>query len=341
MIRINRDLSDATLTGTVLEIQRMSTEDGPGLRTTVFFKGCSLRCSWCHNPESLELKPEIQWIESRCILCKTCMKACTRGVLSFIDACLVIDRAWCAGCGSCAGECPAAALEILGRTWNVERLVHEVVKDVPYFGNTGGVTASGGEAALQAHFVAAFFKELMGRGIRTALDTCGQCPQGYLDEILPHTDLLLYDIKEIDPGKHREFTGSSNELILKNVVHAAEYTAGHTLPREIWIRTPLIPGATDRKDNISGIGGFIAKHLHGTVNRWELCAFNNLCSDKYRRLGKEWAFSSSRLLDREAIEDLAQTARSSGVDPAIVCWSGSTGPSIDDSRTHETALAGG
>ena len=270
---------------------------------------------WCHNPESLERKPEIQWIDSRCILCKTCLKACPRGALSFTDG------------RDCHRPGRVRRLRRLRRRMSgrgtgaagqdLERggAGAEVVKDVSYFGSSGGVTASGGEAALQAPFVAAFFKELMSRGIHTALDTSGQCTWESLDMIFPYTDLLLYDIKEIDPDRHREFTGSGNERILDNLIRAAEYTRGHTRPREIWIRTPVIPGATDRKENIAGIGSFIAAHLHGTVTRWELCAFNNLCRDKYRRLGKEWAFGASGLMEREAMEELSRTAQSSGVDP--------------------------
>jgi pyruvate formate lyase activating enzyme len=252
-----------------------------------------------------------------------------------------VDRAVCDGCGACAGECPAAALELLGRSWSVEGLVNEVVKDASYFGSSGGVTASGGEAALQAPFVAAIFKELMSRGIHTALDTSGQCPWDSLDMIFPYTDLLLYDIKEIDTARHREFTGSGNERILDNLTRAAEYARNHTRPKEIWIRTPVIPGATDRNENIAGIGSFIAGHLHGMATRWELCAFNNLCRDKYRRLGKEWAYGASGLMEREAMEELSRTAQSSGVDPAIVCWSGSTEFSTDENRKPEIAYTEG
>jgi pyruvate formate lyase activating enzyme len=172
--------------------------------------------------------------------------------------------------------------------------------------------------------VSAFFKELKSRGVHTALDTSGECRPDSLESILPYTDLLMYDIKEIDPARHREFTGTGNELILENLVHAAEYAAVHTMPRAIWIRTPVIPGATDRRENIAGIGEFIAARLRGKASRWELCAFNNLCRDKYRRLGREWAFGSSSLMKRESMEELYRTAQSSGVDPAIVCWSGST-----------------
>jgi len=321
---MTREPSITALTGTILEIQRMSTEDGPGLRTTVFFKGCSLRCLWCHNPESLEMKPQLHWLEPRCIGCRLCLEVCPNGALAFTDRGIVIDRAVCRGCGACAGECPSTALELLGRSWTVEALVAEVIKDAAYFGEHGGITVSGGEAALQAPFVSAFLKELKGRGIHTALDTSGQCSRGYLDMILPYADLVLYDIKEIDPIRHKQFTGSGNELILENLLHVAGYIGTHVLPRELWIRTPVIPGATDLEETIAGIGAFIADNLGGRVSRWELCAFNNLCRDKYRRLGMDWAYKEARLLDRDTMERLAGAARSSGVDPAIVQWNGST-----------------
>lgn len=320
-----REPSITAPTGTILEIQRMSTEDGPGLRTTVFFKGCSLRCLWCHNPESLEMKPQLHWLEPRCIGCRLCLETCPNGALSFTDRGIVIDRAVCRGCGACAGECPSTALELLGRSWTVEALVAEVIKDAAYFGEQGGVTVSGGEAALQAPFVSAFLKELKGRGIHTALDTSGQCSRAYLDMLLPYTDLVLYDIKETDPDRHRQFTGSGNELILENLLHVAGYIGTHVLPRELWIRTPVIPGATDREETMAGIGAFIAGNLGGRAARWELCAFNNLCRDKYRRLGMDWVYKEAQLLARETMERLAEAARSSGVDPAIVRWSGSTG----------------
>ncbi len=321
---------ESDLTGTILEIQRMSTEDGPGLRTTVFFKGCSLRCLWCHNPESLEMKPQLHWLDPRCIGCRLCLDICPNGALSFTEQGVVIDRGRCIGCGTCADECPSTALELLGRSWTVDALVAEVIKDASYFGDTGGVTVSGGEAALQAPFVSAFLKELKSRGIHTALDTSGQCSRAYLDMLLPYTDLVLYDIKETDTARHRQFTGSGNETILENLLHVAGCIGTRVLPRELWIRTPVIPGSTDREETIAAIGAFIAGHISGSVARWELCAFNNLCRDKYRRLGMEWAFREAKLIDRETMERLAATARASGVNPDIVHWSGST--EVDDTE---------
>ena len=313
------------LTGTVLEIQRMSTEDGPGIRTTLFFKGCTLKCAWCHNPESISPKPQLQWVESRCIGCKTCLEVCSEGALTFKPEGLEIDRDKCKGCGTCAEECPSTALELMGKTWTVDDLVNEVAKDRAYFETSGGgVTASGGEASMQADFVAAFLAGCRERGISTALDTCGQSSAEALQKILPHTDLVLFDLKEADPEKHREFTGHGYDRIRENLLLVRDYMRTHDTPRDLWIRTPIIPGATDREDNMRGLGEFIAKHLKGVVSRWELCAFNNLCRDKYLRLGLLWPYHDALLMRAEDMERLSETARQSGADPEIVQWSGAT-----------------
>jgi pyruvate formate lyase activating enzyme len=313
------------LTGTVLEIQRMSTEDGPGIRTTVFFKGCTLKCAWCHNPESISPKPQLQWVESRCIGCKTCLEVCPEGALTFLPEGLQIDRDKCTGCGICAEECPSTAMELMGKAWTVDDLVNEVAKDKAYFETSGGgVTASGGEACMQADFVAAFLAECRERGISTALDTCGQCSGESLKKILPHTDMVLFDLKEADPEKHREFTGHAYDLIRENLVMLRDFIRAHDTPRELWIRTPIIPGATDREDNMRGLGEFIAQNLNGIVSRWELCSFNNLCRDKYLRLGLLWPYHDAQLMRADDMERLAEAARQSGVDPEIVYWSGAT-----------------
>ena len=321
-----RDLDKTTdITGLVLEIQRMSTEDGPGLRTTVFMKGCPMRCLWCHNPESISPKPQIQWIGIRCIGCKSCIDACPKDALTMSASGLVIDRNACDGCGLCADACPSTALEMLGTKWEVNALAKELLKDREYFKqSSGGITISGGEATLQWKFVAALLKILQEEGIHTCIDTCGIIPQNALDAILPYTDIVLYDLKEIDPQRHQAFTKNKLCQVLSTLMTIAEYVETHAKPSEIWIRTPLIPEATAREENIREIGVWIGEHCDGVVSRWDLLAFNNLCKDKYERLGLEWQFKEKELLTQSMMEQFAESARNSGVNPMIVQWSGST-----------------
>lgn len=309
----------------ILEIQRMSTEDGPGIRTTVFFKGCSLKCKWCHNPESISMQPQVHWIDSRCLGCRTCIAVCPSSLLSLTKTGMKIDRSTCNGCGACAEECPSTAMELLGKEWSLDDLTNEVIKDKAYFEKSGGgITVSGGEPGMQAAFAGMFLKSLRERGIHTALDTCGLCSTGALDRLLPYSSMVLYDLKEIDTEKHKQFTGEYNYRILENLLYAAEYIKSHIYPAALWIRTPLIPGMTAREENIFGIGNFIAKNLPGIVDRWELCAFNNLCKDKYLRLGERWVLHDELLLQKESMEKFARIARESGVNPDIVVWTGST-----------------
>ena len=312
-------------TATILEIQRMSTEDGPGIRTTVFFKGCSLRCAWCHNPESIARSPELHWLSTRCIGCLSCIKACPHQALSAGDKGITIARERCTGCGACAEACPSTALELLGRTWSLEELTGELLKDRAYFEKSGGgITLSGGEPTLQPLFAARLLRALQGHGLSTALDTCGACPPQALEDCLEFSDLVLFDLKEIDAQQHARFTGVSNEKILKNFARTCAHLRERGRQTRLWVRTPVIPQATDTPANISGIGAFIAREAGALVERWELCAFNNLCRDKYARLDLPWAYAGCDLLSSGCMEQLARIARLSGVDPEIVHWSGST-----------------
>ncbi len=305
--------------GRILHLQRLSTEDGPGIRTTVFFKGCPLRCAWCHNPESISPQPQTQWFAVRCIGCNTCLEACPNDCLRRGENGLLIERTRCQGCGTCAQACPAGALELLGKTVTAGELLAELLKDRAYYeASGGGVTLSGGEPTLQPDFAEALLRGLKEYGISTALDTCGLCSEQTLDRLLPYTDLVLFDIKLLDPAAHRRFTGVSNERILSSLFHVLDFMRRAERPPALWIRTPLIPGATDSDENLRAIGGYLAEHLDGAVSRWELCAFNNLCRDQYTRLGLTWQYARTPLMTAEDLARCEQAAKASGLRPDLV-----------------------
>lgn len=311
--------------GRILHLQRLSTEDGPGIRTTVFFKGCPLHCAWCHNPESISPLPQTQWYAVRCIGCETCLSVCPNGCLTKDEAGLHIDRQRCEGCGKCAEACPAGALELLGRLVSVEELVAELLKDRAYYQSSGGgVTLSGGEPTLQADFAEALLRRLKEEGISTALDTCGLTNPATLVRLLAYTDLVLYDLKLWEEEEHIRFTGVSNRRIQENLLFIAERMRRKGTPRALWVRTPLIPGTTDRAENLTAIGRFLAQELDGLIQRWELCAFNNLCRDQYTRLGLDWAYAQTPLMTKEELERCEEIARASGISPELVVASGAT-----------------
>jgi pyruvate formate lyase activating enzyme len=248
----------------ILNIQRMSTEDGPGLRTTLFAKGCPLRCAWCHNPESLSHAFQIEWLAERCIGCKTCVAVCPENALTMTDEGLVIDRERCSLCLLCAKECPTMAIETKGEDQTVDALFNELIKDRAYFGQDGGVTLSGGEILSQAEDAAALLKRLREAGIHTAVDTSGLCTQETLDKVLPYVDLVLYDLKLFDRDAHKQWTGVENDIILGNFQYLLDKK--RSLGFTLWVRTPVIPGATDSDDNIQAI----AKIVGNNAERWEL-----------------------------------------------------------------------
>lgn len=296
--------------GTILRIQRMSMEDGPGIRSTVFFKGCPLRCVWCHNPESISVSPEIHWEDQKCTGCLGCLQACPEHALSSGENGIAVERSKCTGCLACTEACPATALEAYGNTMTTSGIIREVVKDRVYYEKSGGgVTLSGGEPSLQPAFARALLKELKEQGIHTALDTCGQCRWDTLEHLLPYADLVLFDVKMIAPEPHKEYTGVTSTLILENLLKLSEFMENTGMPANLWIRTPVIPNHTANPANIRAIGTFIREKLIGQIARWDLCAFNRLCTRKYEGLGIEWACRDLELVAEDEMERLAGVAR--------------------------------
>lgn len=319
--------------GIVLSVQRMSTEDGPGLRSTAFLKGCPLACSWCHNPESLDPRPQVQWLGLRCIAgatqdgCGACLRACSKGALSrTAEGALTIDRKACDACGACAEACPGGAMEVLGSRTSAAALAEELLKDRAWFGASerGGITLSGGEASTQAGFALEVLQHCRAAGVHTALDTCGVASWEVLERLYAQVDLVLYDLKEADPSLHLAYTGLDNSLVFQNLGRTLAHMRKNGRPGAMWIRSPVIPGATDREENFFYLGRRIADLAGPGLERWELCAFNNLCADKYKRLGLEWAHAMSPLMTATDMEALAQAARLGSRGLVEVSWTGST-----------------
>ena len=309
--------SAGAVTGVTFNVQRFSTEDGPGIRTTVFMKGCPLRCRWCHNPEGLSPQPQLVWYDVRCIGARACLSACPTRALELTPAGMRIDRERCSPCDRCVGACPSAALEVIGRRWTPQELFALVAKDAVFYETSGGgVTVSGGEPAMQPDFLEAFLVLCHEGGIATAIDTCGYAEWSVYERLLPLVDLVLFDLKIADRQRHREATGVFPDRIFEN----AAAIAGRGVP--MWVRTPVIPAYTDGEENIAALAAFIAGRVP-VVQRWDLLAYTNLGRPKYHRLDLPYALEETDIPSRERMERLAAVAVEGGVRNAR--WSGATG----------------
>lgn len=258
---------------TVFDIQRFCVHDGPGIRTTVFLKGCPLRCSWCHNPEGLRPEPQIQFLQKECIGCMSC-----DGVHDLSHVSL----------------CPTGALKQVGRHYAMDELLDEVCKDLDFYGEDGGVTFSGGECLLQVDFVSEMLKQLRDRGITTAVDTCGCVPWKSLEKTLGFCDTYLYDVKCADPELHRSFTGRDNHLILENLRKLSDSGVA------LWIRIPVIPGFNDNEAEMKAIAA-IVNPLAG-VRKVTLMPYHTLGVSKYETLGMECRYRTGTRITSSDIE---------------------------------------
>ena len=272
-----------TTIGTIFDIKRFSIHDGPGIRSTVFLKGCPLTCKWCHNPESQSPIPELVFHPERCLNCGACAEVCPAGVTVINGGevhYLSGNNGECQVCGKCALVCYPGARELIGYEISPGEVVGELVKDLPFYQESGGgVTFSGGEPLFQIDFLEETLKLCKEQGLHTALDTCGACSWEDLERLLPYLDLVLYDIKVMDNTQHTAYTGSSNKMILDNFQRLSQTK----IP--LRIRRPVIPGVNDSPEEIEALGDFI--HNQNGVKRIDLLPYHALSADKYKRLGRE------------------------------------------------------
>ena len=293
-------------TGIVTDIQHFSIHDGPGIRTTVFVKGCNLRCFWCHNPETLAAKPELQYFPDRCIACGACVDVCPEDAHAMIDGRHVFDRSRCTACGACTNVCYARALVMAGETRRAADVVRDVLKDrVFYETSGGGVTVSGGEPLQQPGFTRAILAGCRAEGVHTALETAASVAWERFEAVLPVTDLVMMDIKSMDSRTHRRATGVPNERILAN----AHRLAGSGV--RLIIRTPIVPGVNDDEESVRAIAAFVAE-LPGDVG-YELLRFHMMAQSKYAALGAECRAAELTPPTKETMAALAAAAASFGI----------------------------
>lgn len=288
--------------GTIFNIQRFCTQDGPGIRTTVFMKGCPLRCAWCHNPESHRVAPELLFSPEKCIGCGDCATACTVGCHRMLDGLHRFDRSACAGCGKCAESCCTGALELCGRTATVDEVLGTVVRDAAFYKNTGGgMTLSGGEPLAQGEFTLALAKEAKARGLHVCIETCGHGKPELVRALAEYIDIFLLDCKLTDLELHKQYTGVDNRLILENLALLDELGA------HIVLRCPILPDINLTDAHFDGLAA-LAKRF-ASIQQFDLEPYHPLGISKSERLGRAAAYANTDLMDKKLLEPYAALLR--------------------------------
>lgn len=265
--------------GSIFNIQHFSVNDGPGIRTVVFFKGCPLDCRWCHNPESKSVKKELSFLKDKCIMCGKCIKVCVQNVHSFDGNLHIINRDRCVFCKSCVDICVTSALEIFGKEHTVEDVMMEIEKDDIFFGDDGGVTFSGGEPFMQFDFLYELLKSCKQKGYSTCIETSGSTKTENILKAAEYTDYFLFDCKETNAENHKIYTGADNKLILKNLEALSEVKSA------VILRCPIIPGCNDRKEHFEGIAALAEQYEN--ILRVELEPYHSFGERKNIALGRE------------------------------------------------------
>lgn len=297
--------------GTVFDIQHFCVDDGPGIRTTVFLKGCPLRCVWCHNPEGLEAKPQMFFHADKCVLCGRCADACERNGHVFTEDGHILERKYCIHCGTCAEACPTDALRVTGKEMTVEEVLADVLSDKPFYETSGGgMTLSGGEPLSQGKFACSLLKAAKDAGLNTCIETSGFCPESVLEEAAAYTDLFLLDVKETDDVRHKQFIGVERDRILRNARRLSE------LQKPIILRCPVIPGCNDREEHFRQIAALAAEL--GTVREIHLEPYHPFGIDKYESLGIEPAYMNRVFMPKEQAEKWRQLLQNCTDLPVVI-----------------------
>lgn len=297
--------------GFIFDIRKYSVHDGPGIRTTVFLKGCPLDCWWCHNPESQSLEPEPMLRPNLCIVCGECISACPEGAIGQDASGLMTwDRARCTRCGECTQVCLAGAREMAGKALSVAAVLKVLEQDRLFYEESGGgVTFSGGEPLLQWRFLAELLRVCREQELHTALDTSGFASWEVFERILPDTNLVLYDLKHTDPALHLKYTGAPLEPILRNLERLAE----RGVPT--WLRVPVVPGFNDDEDNLRRVGELAARLRN--VRQVNLLAYHPTAAGKYERMGRAYRLPETRAPGELRMNHLAEILRGYGLEVKI------------------------